>query len=106
MWYSNGYLPVRIMQERVKDALRRAEQARMLREAAGPRTPQRRRNVALHLKNLLLTLSSRRIGDPRSPSRSAGSSIASALDERGANRGLLVPYSGTSKGECLAQERC
>ena len=50
----NPYLPQRLAEERVKDALREAEQARLIQAAKGPKTLRGwRLPVALILSSLL-----------------------------------------------------
>jgi hypothetical protein len=50
----NPYLPQRLAEERVKDAMREAEQARLTRSAKGPRKSRGwRLPLALILSNLL-----------------------------------------------------
>ena len=65
MWL-NHYEAERIMEERVKDALRKAEQARLIRAAKGPRKSRRGRwPVMLILKSLLAIFTDRRVDEPR-----------------------------------------
>lgn len=52
MWF-NSFLEQRLREERVKDALRKAEQARLIRVAKGPRKMRERHlPVALTLSTL------------------------------------------------------
>lgn len=66
MWFGNHYLVKIIIEDRVKDALRRAEQARLIREAMGPRESRRWRwPVTIILKSLPSIFTGRRVAEPR-----------------------------------------
>jgi hypothetical protein len=64
MWF-NPYAAVQIQEERIKDALRKAEQARLIRQAEGTRTSRRRQwSVTLTFQNLLSIFSNRSVDEP------------------------------------------
>ncbi len=73
LWF-NPYLAERSAEERRKDAMREAEQARPIQAAKRPRKERKwRLRLALILKSLLAIFPARRVDEPRrrSPSTTA-----------------------------------
>lgn len=86
----NSWTAYRLTKERMKDALREAEQERLLRAAKGPRKERKwRLRVTLTLKSLLAIFADRRVDElcRRSPSTASsrtGKMTNQRYDSRGA----------------------
>ncbi|MFQ5811742.1 MAG: hypothetical protein ACE5I2_00905 [Anaerolineae bacterium] len=79
----NPWTAYRLAEERMKDAMREAEQARLIRAAKGPRKELKwRLQVTLILKSLLAILTNRRVD----ASRRQPPSTTSSLTRKMANR--------------------
>lgn len=71
----NSWTAYWLAQERMKDAMREAEQARLIRAAKGPRKERKwRLQAALILESLLAIFTDRRVDEPRRRSPSIASS--------------------------------
>jgi len=74
LWF-NPYLAERLAEERMRDATREAERARLIREAKGPRKKQGWQLMVMSiLKGLLAIFTDRRVDELRHPPPSTAAS--------------------------------